>query len=76
MRNYLADMDTAIDTAAPGLANAAAPLIATDLVKRLRAQDPDLLAGWLDVRAAAILADAIERRRQARLAADRQAAVT
>lgn len=60
MRNYLADMQRLLDTqpADPS----AAPLTAAQLVARLRMEDPGLLAGWLDTRAACILAQHLAHR--------------
>lgn len=76
-RDYLADMNTAIEAAIPD-GDYAAPLVAADLVERLRAEDPDLLTGWLSLRAAVFLADTIarrsnSRRQSARIAAPRRA---
>jgi hypothetical protein len=60
-RDYLAEMGTAIDEAVPD-GDYTAPLVAADLVDRLRADDPELLVGWLNLRAAVVLADVIARR--------------
>lgn len=60
-RNYLADMNTAIEEAVPG-GDYTAPVVAAGLVAHLRETDPDLLAGWLDLRAEVVLADVIARR--------------
>lgn len=60
-RNYLADMNAAIEKVVPD-GDYTAPVIAADLVAHLRETDPDLLAGWLDLRADVVLADVIARR--------------
>jgi len=59
-RDYLAEMQTVIDaeTAKPGYV---APLLARDIVEKLRANDPELLAGWLDLQAVDILREVINR---------------
>lgn len=61
MRDYLADMNEAIEEAIPD-GDYTAPIVAAELVDRLRDKDPDLLSGWLDLRAAVFLADAIARK--------------
>lgn len=60
-RDFLADMSAAIEAAMPA-GDYVAPVVAADLVDRLRVEDPDLLAGWLDLRASIFLADVIARR--------------
>lgn len=60
-RNYLSDMDAAIEEAMPD-GDYVAPSVAVDLVAHLRSMDPDLLAGWLNLRAEVVLADVIARR--------------
>lgn len=60
-RDYLAEMSAAIEAAIPD-GDYVAPLVAADLVDRLRAEDPELLAGWLDVKASVFIADAVARR--------------
>lgn len=60
MRNYLADMQRLLDTQAAD--PSAAPLTAAQLVARLRMEDPDLLTGWLHVRATCILAQHLAHR--------------
>src|SRR5690606_37712601 len=72
-RDYLADMNAAIEEAIPD-GDYTAPLVAADLVDRLRADDPDLLSGWLELKAAVFLADAVARRSNSRRAAVRSAA--
>lgn len=77
MRDYFAEMNTAIEAAIPE-ADYAAPVVAAQLLDQLRAEDPELLAGWLDLRAPSILADTIarrsnSRRQTARIAAPRRA---
>lgn len=76
-RDYLADMANAVEAAIPD-GDYVAPLVAADLVEQLRGQDPDLLRGWLDLKAAVFLADVIARRsnskrQTARIAAPRKA---
>lgn len=70
MRDYLADMNAAIEDAIPD-GDYTAPLVAADLVERLRAEDPDLLTGWLELKAAVFLADAVARRSNSRRQAAR-----
>jgi hypothetical protein len=60
-RDYLADMNAAIENAVPE-GDYAAPIVAAELAAHLRQSDPDLLAGWLDLRAEVFLADVIARR--------------
>lgn len=60
-RNYLSDMDAAIEAAMPD-GDYTASSVAADLVAHLRTTDPDLLAGWLDLRVEVVLADVIARR--------------
>lgn len=72
-RNYLADMNDAIEAAIPD-SDYTAPLVAAELVDRLRADDPDLLTGWLNLRAPTILADTIARRSNSRRQAARVSA--
>lgn len=76
-RDYLADMNEAIENAIPD-GDYTAPLVAADLVDRLRVEDPDLLTGWLELKAAVFLADAVARksnskRQLARVGAPRRA---
>lgn len=73
MRDYLTDMNEAIEDAIPD-GDYTAPLVAADLVEQLRAEDPDLLAGWLDLRAAVFLADVIARRSNSKRQAARAGA--
>lgn len=60
-RDYLSEMGEAIEKAVPD-GDYVAPIVAADLVERLREEDPELLSGWLDLRAAVFLADVIARR--------------
>lgn len=76
-RDYLTDMNEVIEEAIPD-GDYTAPLVAADLVDRLRAEDPDLLSGWLELKAAVFLADAVarksnSRRQLARVGAPRKA---
>lgn len=77
-RDYLSDMNDAVEAAIPDGVDYVAPLVAADLVERLRSEDPDLLNGWLNLKAAVFLADVIARRsnskrQTARAAAPRRA---
>jgi hypothetical protein len=60
-RDYAAEMHAVVDAelAAPQIM---VPLLAKDLTEKLRADQPDLLAGWLDAQAPQALADYIGRR--------------
>jgi hypothetical protein len=60
-RDYVAEMAAAIEAAMPD-GDYVAPIVAAELVERLRAEDPELLSGWLHLRAAVFLADSIARR--------------
>lgn len=71
-RDYLADMNTAIEDAIPD-GDYTAPLVAADLVEKLRTEDPGLLAGWLDLRAPVFLSDTIARRSNSKRQAARTA---
>lgn len=76
-RDYLADMAKAIEVAIPD-GDYTAPIVAATLVGQLRIDDPDLLAGYLHLRAPVVLADVIARlsnskRQAARVAAPRSA---
>lgn len=57
-RDYAAEMRAVIDgeLQAPEIA---VPLVARDVVEKLRANDPELLAGWLDAQADVILTEHI-----------------
>lgn len=73
MRDFLADMNAALDGAVPA-GDYVAPVVAAELVERLRTDDPELLAGWLNLRAPSILADVIARRSNSRRQSARTAA--
>jgi hypothetical protein len=66
-RDYLAEMSALIDGALPD-GEYIAPLVAHDLIEKLRANDGELLAGWLNMRAevtmTAYISDRIKNRRQ------------
>lgn len=66
-RDYLAEMSALIDAALPD-GEYVAPVVAHDLTEKLRANDAELLAGWLDTRAevtmTAYISDRIKSRRQ------------
>jgi len=59
-RDYAAEMRTVIDAEAQG--TYASPAVALHIVEKLRATDPDLLAGYLDVQAVQIIRHAINLR--------------
>lgn len=59
-RDFAAEMRALIDEMATG--SYAAPVVAAEIVEKLRANDPDLLAGWLDLGAVGFVTDAINRR--------------
>ncbi|HEY8977706.1 MAG TPA: hypothetical protein VIN75_26060 [Burkholderiaceae bacterium] len=71
-RDYLAEMNAAIDAALPD-GDYVAPLVAHDLVEKLLATDPDLLHGWCEARYEPILADFIHHKVKARRSASREA---
>lgn len=60
-RDFTVEMRALLDRHLAGDEPYNAATIASKLVSQLRAQDPDLLAGWLDERAEEILRDAIAR---------------
>ncbi len=66
-RDFLGEMSDLIDAVLPD-GDYVAPVVAHDLVEKLRANDTELLAGWLDVRAevtmTAYISDRIKNRRQ------------
>lgn len=77
MRDFLTDMSDAIDAAIPD-GDYVAPVVAAELIERLRAEDPGLLTGWLNLKASVFLADVIARRsnskrQAARIGAPRRA---
>lgn len=59
-RDYAREMRELIDKTATG--EYAPPLLAAQLVNRLRAEDPELLQGWLDEQAVQFLRHAINQR--------------
>lgn len=59
-RDYLAEMH-AVLTAAISDTETPNPVVAQDIVDKLRANDPDLLNGWLHLRAAAIVCEHLGR---------------
>lgn len=65
-RDFAAEMRAVIDTATEGTPYVAR-VVAGEIVEKLRANDPDLLAGWLDAHAESLLWQAInDRDRSAR----------
>lgn len=76
-RDYIAEMTAAIEAAVPE-SDYVASQVAANLVDQLRAEDPDLLSGYLHQRAPVVLADVIARRsnskrQSARIMAPRRA---
>lgn len=69
-RDYIAEMSQVVEASIPA-GDYVASVVAADLVERLRMEDPDLLAGWLDLKAAVILADVVARRSNSRRQAAR-----
>ena len=59
-RDYAGEMRELIDRIATG--EYATPILAAQLVTRLRSEDPELLAGWLDEQAVQFLRHAINQR--------------
>lgn len=72
-RDYIADMDAAIEAAIPD-SDYTAPIVAAELVDRLRAEDPDLLSGWLHLKAPVLLADVVARKSNSKRQAARRSA--
>lgn len=64
-RDYAAEMHALVDAELEG-PQVAVPLLAKEIVEKLRANDPDLLAGWLDAIASTVLGDYIGRRLSSR----------
>lgn len=64
-RDFITEMRSVVDgkLAAPQIM---VPLLAKDIADKLRANDPELLAGWLDVLAPQVLGDFIGRRLSSR----------
>ncbi|MEV6737944.1 hypothetical protein AB0N14_13815 [Streptomyces sp. NPDC051104] len=76
-RDYIAEMRQAVEDAIPA-GDYVASVVAAELVDRLREEDPELLSGWLHLKAPVILADVVARqsnskRQAARIAAPRRA---
>jgi hypothetical protein len=76
-RDFIAEMALAVEAAIPA-GDYVASVVAAGLVDRLREDDPELLAGYLDLKAAVILADVVARRsnskrQAARIGAPRKA---
>lgn len=69
-RDFIAEMQQAVEDAIPE-GDYVASVVAADLVDRLRAEDPDLLAGWLHLKAPVILANVVARRSNSRRQAAR-----
>ncbi|MEV4521430.1 hypothetical protein AB0J77_14475 [Micromonospora tulbaghiae] len=60
-RDYVAEMRSVID-AETSHGPYSSPIVAEHIVEKLRATDPDLLAGWLDAQAVGIIRHAINLR--------------
>lgn len=60
-RDYIAEMNAVIQAAVPE-GDYVAPLLAAELADKLKANDPELLAGWLWTRAQPELSDTFARR--------------
>lgn len=76
-RDFIAEMRQEVEGAIPQ-GDYVASVVAADLVDRLRMEDPELLSGWLHLKAPVILADVVARqsnskRQAARVAAPRRA---
>lgn len=76
-RNYHAEMrtliDDAISSASVGDGSYSPPLVATEIVEKLQANDPDLLDGWLHAQAGEFVREAISKiGRSARARAHKQ----
>jgi hypothetical protein len=69
-RDFAADM-TSVITAEIGDGPYVSAVIALHIVEKLRATDPELLAGWLDLQAVGILRDAISTRSRSEKASAR-----
>lgn len=69
-RDYIAEMTQAVENAIPA-GDYVASVVAAELVERLRREDPDLLSGYLHLKAAVILADVVARRSNSRRQAAR-----
>ena len=57
-RDYIAEFDKYLTDRLPD-GDFVAPVVSAEIVEELRSSDPDLLSGWLDVRAEVILTDFI-----------------
>lgn len=76
-RDYIAEMRQAVEAAIPA-GDYVASVVAAELVDRLRTEDPELLSGWLHLKAPVIVADVVARlsnstRQAARVGAPRRA---
>lgn len=56
-RNYVAEMRAVFDAEASG--EYAIPVVASHIVEKLRATDPELLSGWLDANAVTFIGEAL-----------------
>lgn len=71
-RDFAAEMRAVIDAEATG--TYVAPTVARRIVDKLRSNDPELLAGWLDSQAVNIVRDAVDRRDRSQRTTARYAA--
>lgn len=71
-RDYITEMNDAIDAALPD-GDYVVPLVAHDLVEKLRANDPDLLSGWCEAKYEVILTDFIHHKVKNRRSKSREA---
>lgn len=69
-RDYVNEMNAFIDEMTPAT-DYVAPLVAHDVVEKLRVNDLELLEGWLDLRAEVIMADHVHQRLKSRRNASR-----
>lgn len=72
-RDYIAEMSRAVEDAIPE-GDYVASVVAAELVEHLREQDPELLSGYLHLKAAVILADVVARRSNSKRQAARSGA--
>ena len=69
-RDFITEMTQAVEAAIPA-GDYVASVVAAELVERLREQDPELLSGYLHLKAAVILADVVARRSNSKRQANR-----
>lgn len=69
-RDFIAEMSEAVEGAIPA-GDYVASVVAAELAERLRTEDPELLSGYLHLKAAVILADVVARRSNSKRQATR-----